>query len=1039
VSTERKIWIANGAGHLGRITQQQMTWPEYVEWQRQIYVALPATRAQYAALDADKKAALKKSLAFSLGAKYSGTARKGTDLEQRETLNIDLDKLSPQDYAAVLAAAQKLDRAYVHVGSASNEVNGKRSGRLIFPLSRPVEPTLEFAALSRKVAEKLGIEHVDPVSHQKNQICYVPARCSDAPEVFEEHAVEWLDVDAVLAEYADFKDPTQWPRTSREISVAGETALLGDPGEKPRLVGAFCRQYDVLRAIETFDLPYDSTPDERRWTPHGASSSGGARIYGHPTDPAAASWMFNSHTNGLSPQRNLCSYDAVRLHRFGELDKDVPADTAINKLPSSTAMEAWIRAEHPDIAADADRAQEADPLAFEDLDAAEGPLPDTSKERNDELEAQFRITDQANAKRLADAFGKGKRLCSVAGVFYAWSKNGTHWVADSTNEVRRCAQALSKLIRREASVLRRSAEAAETTWQSTITPEQRVEARNHPRTPKHSLEQGADYEKFKKLDKEAASLEAWAMASEMTPRQDAALKQLKECLDKEDLKLDANRALLNCPNGTIDLRTGELRPHNPVDFITVCAPTAYNPDAKAPRFEACLRDIFNGDDETIDFVQRWYGYCATGEVGEQKFLIQSGEGSNGKGFILHSVDAVLGPDYSCPAPPTLLADSGRGNDRHPTEIAKLKGKRLVSAQEPDRSAVLREGLIKWMTGGDKLTARGMREDFSDFDPTHKLQLLTNYEPVIKSRDNGILRRPLLLLFPNIYGTPEEIAAGKATHVKNMRLETELLRDEKEGILAWIVQGAKEWYRQGLNPPSSVLAATRAYLDKQDRVGAFVRDRCVLDPMARTAYNGPTGLYTAYRGWCQHEEGHLPLSKDNFISDLKRAVPQASAGKWQEKSPDGTYPSERGLYGIRLRSESFEDLEEQEQTPAPQPEAPAMKAKTDGSAAAWVDDPVTPAKANGAAYEEAAPVAQTAAPASADQDWRKGACKSYVMTWPLAQAATARRTYARHNLRAVEKGARNGVASFEVTLPVDGDKASEVVKVANDEIRTGRAA
>jgi hypothetical protein len=184
-AAQRTLWIATGEGHLGKICQQQMTWPEYIEWLRKHYAVLPVTRAQYAELDSDKKAALKKNLAFSLGAKYRGTARKGADIELRELLNIDLDKLEPAVYEAVLAAARRLGCTCLHVGSPSNEVNELRSGRLIIPLSRSVEPTIEFPAISRKIAEKLDIEAVDPVSHEKNQICYVPARCSDASLVFK--------------------------------------------------------------------------------------------------------------------------------------------------------------------------------------------------------------------------------------------------------------------------------------------------------------------------------------------------------------------------------------------------------------------------------------------------------------------------------------------------------------------------------------------------------------------------------------------------------------------------------------------------------------------------------------------------------------------------------------------------------------------------------------------------------------------------------------------------------------------------------------
>jgi hypothetical protein len=186
-TAHRKLWIAHGQGNLGKITQQQMTWPEYITWLREQYTVLPVTRAEYAQLTKGEKAELKKRLSFSLGAKYTSDRRKGIYLELRETLNLDLDKLDPALYEAVLTGAKALNWTFLHVGSASNEVNGFRSGRLIFPLNRSVEPTLEFPAISRKIAEKLGIEHIDPASHQKNQVCYVPARCRDAASVFEVH------------------------------------------------------------------------------------------------------------------------------------------------------------------------------------------------------------------------------------------------------------------------------------------------------------------------------------------------------------------------------------------------------------------------------------------------------------------------------------------------------------------------------------------------------------------------------------------------------------------------------------------------------------------------------------------------------------------------------------------------------------------------------------------------------------------------------------------------------------------------------------
>ena len=343
-NAQRSIWVAAGKGDLGTVLKQQLTsWTKYVEWNRQQYVVLPVTKAAYAAMRPDEQHALKKKLMFSVGAKYRSNSRKTEALELRETVNIDIDKQEPEVYEAVLAAAKRTGYRLLHVGSSSNEVNGKRSGRLIFPLNRSVEPQQEFPAVSRKLAEKLGIESIDPVSHRVNQICYVPTRCSDAPEVFEEFDGPGLDADAVLAEYSNWKDSAEWPRAASEGSVFSDVSKLGDPRDRPGLIGAFNRRYDFVTAIETFDLPYTPTDDESRWTPHGATSSGGARLYPPPNDSTYFAWMYNEHQHGLSPKRNINSYDAVRLYKFGYLDVGLPDTTHPGELPSMHAMDAWIR------------------------------------------------------------------------------------------------------------------------------------------------------------------------------------------------------------------------------------------------------------------------------------------------------------------------------------------------------------------------------------------------------------------------------------------------------------------------------------------------------------------------------------------------------------------------------------------------------------------------------------------------------------------------------------------------------------------------
>ena len=160
--------------------------------------------------------------------------------------------------------------------------------------------------------------------------------------------------------------------------------------------------------------------------------------------------------------------------------------------------------------------------------------------------------------------------------------------------------------------------------------------------------------------------------------------------------LDANPWLLNCPNGTIDLRTGELRSHRHEDNLTKLCPTNFNPDAGSYHFDRFLEGLFD-DGPTIDFLQRFFGYCLTGDVREQILAVFHGVGSNGKSTLLNAIEDTLGTDFSAAAPPSLLIE--KKNESHPTELAGLFGKRLVIAQETNAGARLAEATVKILTGG----------------------------------------------------------------------------------------------------------------------------------------------------------------------------------------------------------------------------------------------------------------------------------------------------------------------------------------------------
>jgi putative DNA primase/helicase len=274
---------------------------------------------------------------------------------------------------------------------------------------------------------------------------------------------------------------------------------------------------------------------------------------------------------------------------------------------------------------------------------------------------------------------------------------------------------------------------------------------------------------------------------------------------------DSHHDLLTVANGVVDLRTGELRPHDPTLLMTSLVDVDYDPTADAPRFMAFLREIHPGKPEITEFLWRWLGYCLTGHVTEQALVLAVGEGRNGKGTLFEAFGRVLGLGLSAQAPPGLLM-SHKG-DRHPADMMALRGKRYVYASEVEGGQTFSEERLKFLTGGDTITARGMRENFTTFRPTHKLVLYVNDLPKVKDVSHAFWRRMRVVPF-------DERFDGD-------RLDRDLpekLDAESVGILAWGVRGAVAWYRDGLPVPAEVAAAARAYRSEQDDIGRWIADQ-----------------------------------------------------------------------------------------------------------------------------------------------------------------------------------------------------------------------
>jgi P4 family phage/plasmid primase-like protien len=501
-------------------------------------------------------------------------------------------------------------------------------------------------------------------------------------------------------------------------------------------------------------------------------------------------------------------------------------------------------------------------------------------------QAQGITSDQANANRLARAYGR--KLFASAGRWYAY--DGQRWAPDeSPAYIFGCN--LGRLISEEAAERERAADVLQAAVDEKITESlnihSQMEALDKNDVRRSELNQKSVDAMPSPEEREAVVLEyqvaeklhKWAAKSEMKGTIEAALTLLRKIVTLDPDALDADPMLFNCMNGTIDLMSGDLRPHRAKDYLTKLSPVEFKDveNFDCSNWERIVRDI-TGDDAVARFLQRWFGYCATASIKEQVLVVHWGTGRNGKSTVLETVMTVLG-GYASTAAPGLLTNDGKGFDRHPTEVASLLGSRMVVAHESEDGAALREGFVKQATGGDRLKGRYMREDFFEFMPKHKLQLLTNHKPQIKGTDPGIWRRVILVPYTQSFGTHEQFEAGMVTHVADKNLGESIKRDPRmlQQVLVWIVRGAMEWAQRGLGAPDSVLAASRSYQEEQDRVGQFVRECCeVAPPDQRSAWmepltQGMSGLYPAYQSWAK-DSGLHPLGRQKFIESLRSTVP-----------------------------------------------------------------------------------------------------------------------------------------------------------------------
>ena len=420
----------------------------------------------------------------------------------------------------------------------------------------------------------------------------------------------------------------------------------------------------------------------------------------------------------------------------------------------------------------------------------------------------YRFDDTGNAERLFDAFGNMLRFCYTdkKWLYYYEGK----WYTDNIGYIRQLADSATMLQEQERVLY------------------------------------AHDDDMLKAFDRHLKKSRSFAGKTNM-------IREAEHYAPILPQNLDRNRSVIGAKNGIIDLKTGELLPHDREAYITKQTTVPYNPNAPEPKlWLTFLSDIFGGDPYMLDYIQKCVGYSLTGSTSEQCAFFLFGTGRNGKSTFLEIVRGILG-DYATNIQPQTIMVNPKSGNAPTSDIARLKGARLVTSVEPNEGMRLDEGLLKQLTGDDVVTARKMFSEEFEFKPEFKLWMATNHKPLIRGTDTGIWRR--------IHLIPFEVQIPIERVDKKLKYK---LVKESEGILKWAVQGCLKWSNEGLSMPAKVLDAVREYQHEMDVISAFLDACCVLGEGETKA----SRLYAVYAKWAEEHNEYL-MSSTKFGTEMAK--------------------------------------------------------------------------------------------------------------------------------------------------------------------------
>jgi len=425
-------------------------------------------------------------------------------------------------------------------------------------------------------------------------------------------------------------------------------------------------------------------------------------------------------------------------------------------------------------------------------------------------------TDYGNAERLVDAHSDNIRYC------YPWKRwliwRGNRWCIDNTNEIERLAKQTVRSMYAECATI--------------------------------------DVDEVRKaLVRHIKSSESQAKLNAMI-----SLAESEPGIPIIPDELDSDQWLLNCRNGTVDLRTGKLQPHDRGQMITKIIDVDYDPSATCPLWEQFIFDIMGGNQTLVNFLQRAVGYSLTGDMSEQVFFILYGIGANGKSTFLNTLRELLA-EYAIETSPETFAVKDRGS--YTGDIADLKGVRFVVTTEFAQGKSLNEVVVKQLTGGDTIRARRLYQDEFEFKPTFKIWMAANNKPRIRESANAIWRRIRLIPFLEQFCDISQAEYNPDAKLADPQLAAKL-KAEQAGILRWAVDGCLMWQKEGLGLPMEVREANAKYRAEMDFLSDFLAECCIVTPEARVTTQE---LFRAYLYYCDRT-GDKPVGKRTFNTMMR---------------------------------------------------------------------------------------------------------------------------------------------------------------------------